>query len=337
MIFIEVRISARSSLLSVSSHIAECRMVSHALGYSSIQACCDNCQGAALASALHSHILSIPFWERGKEVDAAHQSLIHMAHVVAVLIFQAIGKISPVCIVESLTYLQEGFGRKTWVEAMDFYLEANESVLCIILVAQRFLDGLNAGSRRGEHHGMVALAGILGIEKIAIHHMSHLIYLKFYEIAIYLIGTVFLGEFLGVAQGNVLQFILRLLPETVEILRFLGIRLNLIHRESHFHMMLIGFAIELIKQAQISETWSLSGSHVHDGAPILQSEASLLISLEQVIAYFILHLAVTGNSILIETYFHLSLLASLIEPVSMIGHGKPKIITLVRIVLCLHT
>ena len=59
-----------------------------------------------------------------------------MAHVVAVLIFQAIGKISPVCIVESLTYLQEGFGRKTWVEAMDFYLEADESVLGIILIAQ---------------------------------------------------------------------------------------------------------------------------------------------------------------------------------------------------------
>ena len=77
--------------------------------------------------------------------------------------------------------------------------------------------------------------------------MSHLVYLKFYEIAIYLICTIFLGEFLGVTQGNILQFILRLLPETVEILRFLGIRLNLIHRESHFYMMLIGFAIELIE------------------------------------------------------------------------------------------
>ena len=111
-------------------------MIGHTLGYSAIQACCDNRQGTALASALHSHILSIPFGERGKEVDAAHQSLIHMAHVVAVLIFQAIGKIAPVCIVESLAYLLEGFGRKTWVEAMDFYLEADESVLGIILIAQ---------------------------------------------------------------------------------------------------------------------------------------------------------------------------------------------------------
>ena len=170
-----------------------------------------------------------------------------MAHVVAVLIFQSIGKIAPVSIVESLAYLLEGFGRKTWVEAMDFYLEADESVLSIILVAQGFLDGLDAGSRRGENHGMASPAGILGIEEIAIHRMSHLIYLKFYEIAIYLICTIFLGEFLGVTQGNILQFILRLLPEAVEILRFLGIRLNLIHRESHFYMMLVGFAIELIE------------------------------------------------------------------------------------------
>ena len=136
MIFIEVRISARSSLLNVCSHIAERRMIGHTLGYSAIQTCCDYRQGAALTSALHSHILSVPFGERGKEVDAAHQSLIHMAHVVAVLIFQAIGKIAPVSIVESLAYLLEGFGRKTWVEAMDFYLETDESVLGIILVAQ---------------------------------------------------------------------------------------------------------------------------------------------------------------------------------------------------------
>ncbi len=136
MIFIEVRISARSSLLNVCSHIAERRMIGHALGYSAIQACCDNRQGTALTSALHSHILSVPFGERGKEVDAAHQSLIHMAHVVAVLIFQAIGKIASVSIVESLAYLLEGFGRKAWVESMDFYLEADESVLGIILVAQ---------------------------------------------------------------------------------------------------------------------------------------------------------------------------------------------------------
>ena len=247
MVFIEVRISARSSLLNVCSHIAERRMIGHTLGYSAIQTCCDNCQGAALASALHSHILAIPLWKRRQEVDAAHQSLIHMAHVVAVLIFQAIGKITAVSIVESLAYLLEGFGRKTWIEAMDFYLEADESVLGIILVAQGFLDGLDAGSRRGENHGMATLLGILGIEEIAIHRMSHLVYLKFYEIAIYLIGAILLGEFLGVTQGNTLQFILRLLPEAVEILRFLGIRLNLIHREPHFYMMLIGFAIKLIR------------------------------------------------------------------------------------------
>ena len=111
-------------------------MIGHTLGYSAIQACCDNRQGTALTAALYSHILTIPLWKRCQEVDAAHQSLIHMAHVVAVLIFQSIDKIAAVCIVESLAYLLEGFGRKTWIEAMDFYLEADKSVLGIILVAQ---------------------------------------------------------------------------------------------------------------------------------------------------------------------------------------------------------
>lgn len=62
MVFIEVRISARSSLLCITSHIAECRMIGHTLGYSAIQACYDNRQGAALASALHCHILSVSLW-----------------------------------------------------------------------------------------------------------------------------------------------------------------------------------------------------------------------------------------------------------------------------------
>ena len=52
---------------------------------------------------------------------------------------------------------------------------------------------------------MATLLGILWIEEIAIHRMAFLIYLKLYEIAIYLICTIFLGEFLGIAQRNVLQ------------------------------------------------------------------------------------------------------------------------------------
>ena len=73
------------------------------------------------------------------------------------------------------------------------------------------------------------------------------------------------------------------------------------------------------------------------GAAVLQPEASLLVSLEQVVANFIVHLAVTGNSILVEAYFHHGLLSCAIEPVGMVGHGKPKIITAIGIVLRLHT
>ena len=59
-----------------------------------------------------------------------------MLYIIAVLIFQSIGKITPVSIVESLAYLLEGFGRKTWIKTMNLYLEADESVLGIILIAQ---------------------------------------------------------------------------------------------------------------------------------------------------------------------------------------------------------
>ena len=247
MIFIEMRITARSSLLGISSHIAERRMIGNTLGYSAIQACCNNRQGSTLASTLHSHILSIPFRKGCQEVDAAHQSLIHMAHVIAVLIFQSVSQIAPVSVIESLTYLLEGFGRDARIKTMNLYLEADESILGIILVAHRFLDGFDAGSWRCENHRMVASAGILGIEEIAVHRMTFLIYLKLYKIAIYLISTILLGEFLGITQRNVLQFVLSLLPECFKILRLLGIRLNLIYRESYFDMMLIGLAIEFIE------------------------------------------------------------------------------------------
>ena len=130
---------------------------------------------------------------------------------------------------------------------MNLYLEADESVLGVIFIAHRLLDGLDAGSWRCENHRMAALLGILGIEEIAIHRMTFLIYLKFNEITVYLVGTVFLDEFLGIAHRHVLQFVLCLLPECIEILRLLGIRLNLIYRESYFDMMLIGLAIEFIE------------------------------------------------------------------------------------------
>ena len=54
---------------------------------------------------------------------------------------------------------------------------------------------------------MATLLGILGIEEVAIHRMTFLIYLKFNEITVYLVGTVFLGEFLGVTHRNILQFV----------------------------------------------------------------------------------------------------------------------------------
>ena len=170
-----------------------------------------------------------------------------MPHIITVLIFQSIGKITTVCIVESLAYLLECFGWETWVETMNLYLEADESVLGVIFIAHRLLDGLDAGSRRCENHRMATLLGILGIEEVAVHRMTFLIYLKLYKIAIYLICTIFLGEFLGIAHRHVLQFVLCLLPESIEILRFLGIRLNLIYRESYFDMMLIGLTIEFIE------------------------------------------------------------------------------------------
>ena len=170
-----------------------------------------------------------------------------MLHIIAVLIFQSIGKITAVCIVESLAYFIEGFCRDARVETMNLYLEADKSILGIILIAHRFLDGFDAGSWRCENHRMATLLGILWIKEIAIHRMAFLIYLKLNEIAVNLIGTIFLGEFLGIAQRNVLQFVLCLLPECIKILRLLGIRLNFIYRESYFYMMLVGFAIELIE------------------------------------------------------------------------------------------
>ena len=156
MILAEMGVTARSALLHIARHVAEGRMIGHTLGNSLIESCRDESQSATLTATLHSHILAIPLWERSQEVDAAHQSQIYMLHIVAILILQSIGEITAIGIIESLAYLIECTGRKTRIQAMNLYLEADESVLGIILVAQGFLDGLDAGSRRGENHGMAA-------------------------------------------------------------------------------------------------------------------------------------------------------------------------------------
>ena len=60
----------------------------------------------------------------------------------------------------------------SYTHLMNLYLEADESVLGVIFIAHRRLDGLDAGSRRCENHRMATLLGILGIEAVSYTHLT---------------------------------------------------------------------------------------------------------------------------------------------------------------------
>lgn len=90
---------------------------------------------------------------------------------------------------------------------MNFYLQSDETVLCVVFMSQWLFDGLDAGSRRTEHYGMLAWLRVFGVEEVAIDALFATAHGNFHQIAIHLIGAVFFGNLLGVAERNLCQFV----------------------------------------------------------------------------------------------------------------------------------
>ena len=96
--------------------------------------------------------------------------------------------------------------------------------------------------------------------------------------------------------------------------------------------MFVGLAVNRGLQSEVAEARSLSRSHVYSGPSAGEFHRAFLVSLQHVVGYFVVHLAVSRYAVFIQLHLNLSLFARLIEPVGMVGHGQPQIVRAVRIV-----
>ena len=329
---VEVRIAARASFLAVGTHVREGGMIGHAECHPFVESCSHQCQGPALRTSLHSHVASVPFGQRREQVDGAYQSQINSLHVVVVAVVESVLKIT-VGVAHHLADLGKLFGGHAGVESVYFHLHADEPVLGIVAVAQRFLDGLDAGSRGTEHHRTASCLGSLGIEKIGIDGLSVLVHVEFHKKGIYLVGAVFGCRCLFVFQRHGGQLVHVLFPERKEVGRFLGPRLYFICRESHLHVVAVGLGAHLGLQPQVAESRCLARSDVDIGPSVFQRHLSLVVAFHHVVGHLVFHLRVAGYAVLIELHFDGCLLARIVEPVGMVGNRHPQIIRTVGIVL----
>ena len=97
--------------------------------------------------------------------------------------------------------------------------------------------------------------------------------------------------------------------------------------------MLIGLAVQLHLQSQIAETRFLGSTHTDFSPSVLQRQGAFLVRGQQVGAHLPLYHTVARHTIQIELHLHGSLLPHFVEPVGMVGHSHPQIVTPVRIVL----
>ena len=97
---------------------------------------------------------------------------------------------------------------------MDLHLQTDKTVLCIIDITHRLLDGLDAGTWRTEHNGVFAFC--LGFGKIGVNGVSSVgLYLQ--QIGICLVGTVLI-RFLARYADRCLASLFEVgLPEGIEI------------------------------------------------------------------------------------------------------------------------
>ena len=133
--------------------------------------------------------------------------------------------------------------------------------------------------------------------------------------------------------GRLVQVVL---PELPEVLRLLGVGHYLLGREANLHVVLVGGAVELHRQADVAEARFLRCPRLDDGAPVLQRDGALRVGLHQVVADSILHHAVARYAVFIELHLDGSLLARLVEPVGMVGNGHPQVVAAIGIIFCIQ-
>ena len=140
-----------------------------------------------------------------------------MLHIVSVAVVYTVFQISCRVAVEGAADVIESFLGQSGIQSVNLYLQSDETVLCVVFMSQWLFDGLDAGSWRTEHYGMLAWLRVFGVEELAIDALFATAHGNFHQIAIHLIGAVFLGNLLGVGERNLCQFVEVALPEGVEV------------------------------------------------------------------------------------------------------------------------
>ena len=159
-----------------------------------------------------------------------------------------------------------------------------------------------------------------------------LVCLQFDEIAVELVGGVFLNPLTAYADGSLSCLLDVSLPEGVEICRVLGIWLQLLRRESHLHMVLEFPVAFCGSESEVEESRLFHCPDVYYRPSVLQFYLSFCRCGHHVGSYLIRHLNVLWHTVDIEPYLHLRLLASLIDPVGMVGLSQPEIVRTIGIV-----
>ena len=297
-------------------------MVHDALRHALVQPGGHDRECASLAAALHHDVLSVPFREGSQQVQGPHQAQVHALHVVAVAIFDAVRHITVIPAVESGRNLIELLRAHPRIQPVNLHLQADEAVLCVILMPQRLFDGLDTGTGRAQHHRMLPLLRILGIEEIAVNGLGGVQH-QLDQVTFHLVGAIFLGQFLRISQWELLRFGDIVLPELLEISRFLREGPDAVHPEAQLDVVAVGHPVHLDLQAQVAEARVAAGAHVNPGAAALQGHGAVGVGLQHVTCDVILHDPVARNAVFVELHLHGGLLAGLVEPVVMVGHRDP--------------
>ena len=220
-----------------AGHVAQGRMVGHAGRNAQVERGGDERQCTALTAALGNHVPAVPFGQRSEQVGRTHAGEVDALHVVVVAVVEPVGQIAVAAAVESGADFAETLLGQVGVQAVDLELEPDAALLGVVLMAQGFLDGLDAGARRHEHGRAAPGPGVLGHEQITVDALSLLVELQFDEVAVDFVGAVFLRPLFRIAQGESGGFLLAVLPELTEIGGHGGIGFDFLGREPDLDMV----------------------------------------------------------------------------------------------------
>ncbi len=214
---------------------------------------------------------------------------------------------------------------------MDFRLEADAARFCVVLVAQRLLDGLDACSRRAEDYRTAAFLRVLGIEEVAVYGLRAVEHQP-YQVAVDFVCAVFFSPFLAVGEGELLRLADVLLPELQEIRRLAGVRLNLVYAEAEFDMVAVFHSVDFRSELQVAESRCPAAAHIEFGPATFEGERAVPVGLQHVVGNLVADRAVARDAVLVELYLHGGVLSGPVEPVGVVGYRDPEIIRPVGII-----